>query len=92
MRELLPVDHNVVMPDSCRGTGLKKYPWRTMGVSSGRPLRGDSFLVPCPIDDMRELVRIENSLTSCIRWMRKRYAMQFAMRRMDDGVRVWRLK
>jgi hypothetical protein len=87
--ELLPVERNVILPDSCRGTGLKKYPWRTMSVVSGRPPRGDSFLVPCR---MEEYEQIESRLTSCIRHMRRRHGLIFTTRRVDEGVRVWRLR
>lgn len=89
LRELVSVDHNIPLPDPCRGSKLKKYPWRTMGIVSGRPPRGDSFLVPCEDHEWRQ---IENSLASCARWMKRRYHMEFAMRRVDDGVRVWRLR
>jgi hypothetical protein len=83
------VDHNVPLPGPCRGSKLKKYPWRTMGVVSGSPARGDSFLVPCAEHEFKQ---VEASLTSCARWMARRYRMKFTFRRTDDGLRVWRLR
>jgi hypothetical protein len=85
--DLLPVDRNVVLPPP--GRGRPKYPWGSLNVVQGNPPRGDSFLAPCGDDEMEQTM---NSLTRCAHKYAYRTGKQFTMRRMKDGVRVWRIR
>lgn len=84
---MIGIDKNVEMPKERQGH--MRYPWHTMDVVKGIPPRGDSFLVRCDDSTFR---KIANSLTSCIRELRLRHGKLFTMRRVDEGVRVWRTK
>lgn len=87
MKQLLPIERNVFIPPP--GQGRPKYPWNSMDVVKGNPPRGDSFLVECSYEDME---RTMNSLTSSAHKNSYRTGKQFALRRMTDGVRVWRIR
>lgn len=83
----LAVDPSIELPGQSKGRG--KYPWHTMGVVKGNPPRGDSFLVRCDDSTFRQTV---NNLTGAFRHKRINYNKIFTMRRVEEGVRVWRLK
>lgn len=57
-------------------------PWEELGI-------GDSFLIPCPDDDMR-LVTAARSMVSTARL---RFPdLKLVSRRVEGGVRIWRVK
>lgn len=73
------IEYGIEMP---RPNGRDKYPWKKM-----KP--GGSFLVPCGNFETLELM---HSLTSCARNAEKKTGSKFAMRKVEGGVRVWRLR
>lgn len=86
MKTLLPIDRQVEIPTP--GRGRPKYPFRLLNPVTGNPPRGDSFLVECADN---ELERTMNILTSCAHRIGAKTGRKFALRRMKDGVRVWRI-
>ena len=80
------IDKNVKMPEERsirrdRGN-RKKYPWSEMRV-------GDSFLVPYT-DISRDIRQLTHG---GIQWAQRRgLDWQFAQRRLENGIRVWRTK
>ena len=74
-------DVPVPPPESSGGPEVK-YPWNYMEP-------GDSFLVPCAAE---ERGRVSRNLSNCARKYRINVVMgrKFTIRRVDDGVRVWR--
>ena len=88
---MLNVDRDVVMPEVGGGLGdrRRKYPWLQLNPVTGNPPRGDSFLVEC---DYGNSEQVWNSLTSCAHSISHRTGRKFIMRRVLDGIRVWRLK
>lgn len=75
-----PVEHNIPMPP--RNDFKRRYSFRKLHVR-------DSFLVPC---EPCEIDATWNSLTSCKRWATRQTGFTFEMRRVLDGIRVWRTK
>jgi hypothetical protein len=73
---MLKIDHKVPIPPLVRKQGPAKYPWTEMKVS-------DSFLVP-------------NGKITSLRASASRagatYKRKFAVRAVDGGVRIWRVK
>lgn len=69
--------------------GNRRYHWKALGISSGEPLKGPSFLVSCP---NCEITRLWSSITSCVRNQKSRHGREFILRRVDKGIRIWRTK
>lgn len=86
MREYMPIDRQTELPPA--GQGRPKYPFMKLEPVKGNPPRGDSFLVPCTIMEMKKTM---NSLTHSANYFAYRSGRKFALRRMPDGVRVWRI-
>lgn len=85
--DMIGIENDIEMPTVHRSR--KRYPWHTMDVVKGDPPRGDSFLVPCDESTYR---KVSNSLSSCGGDITRRYGKIFTMRRVEDGIRVWRIK
>lgn len=73
-----PIEKNVPIPEIGRPV---LYPWHGMQV-------GESFMVRCP---KCELQRLTNTLTSCASRAARRSGFKFAIRRVNGGVRAWRI-
>jgi hypothetical protein len=82
----MPVEFNVErgVPIPPKGYGKNIYPWRSMET-------GDSFMVPCPAIS-KETERLFNTLTKCANNHRLKTGKRFTMRRVMEGIRVWRTK
>ena len=78
MRDPFPIYKGKPMPP--RGAYRGKYPWRRMEV-------GDSFLVPCDTWEARETW---DKLTRCRWWATYKTGFRFALRRVHEGIAVWR--
>jgi hypothetical protein len=77
---MLPIEKGIELPPIKPGK-RNKYPFRYMEI-------GDSFLVPCPKEQMN---RIQQSLAQC--WRKDRFPnKKFASRCVADGVRCWRVE
>lgn len=80
MSESYPIEKGVPMPDRCaclRRSGACKYPVRALK-------RGDSFLVP-ETDAFKNLVNsVRNRATEA--------GITIAARRVEGGIRFWRIK
>lgn len=61
-----------------------KYPWDGMKV-------GDSFFVPAP-DDGATISVIRQRLTNGAWYQARRHGTTHRIRRVPDGVRVWRVE
>lgn len=72
------VETGVPLPSP--GQGRKKYPWTKLELMQ-------SFVVECGEWEIESLM---NSLTSC-RANAQRGGKKFALRRVEGGVRVWRV-
>lgn len=70
------IDRGVPVPPV--GTA-SRYPWEDMGV-------GDSFFVPCEYDRIAH-----NRLSTAARHHAKRTGKHFTVRRVDGGLRCWRI-
>lgn len=75
-----PIEDNVPLPPWVKIRD--KYPWTKL-----QP--GQSFLVPCEVKNVDKLM---NSLTSCRGHAERKLNWQFALRRTNKGVRVWRVR
>ena len=71
------IESGVPLPPNAGKQGLGKYPFRKMNI-------GDSFLVATDVQG-----KTANNLASCARQIFGKG--NFAIRRVEGGVRVWRL-
>jgi hypothetical protein len=71
------IEKNVAVPASVRTGGKSKYPWNEMDV-------GDSFFVPG--------AKVETFYTLTATQNKKDAGRRFIARKVDDGVRVWRIE
>lgn len=69
------IEKGVPLPTDKRGGRYSAYPWKAMAV-------GDSFVVP----------RAKNQpLGGMVREATKRLNMKFTTRRVEGGIRIWRI-
>lgn len=63
----------------------RKYPWPEMKV-------GDSFFIP--VDDARQCERVRNSAKASAGQFRARHnrAFETVSRKIEGGLRIWRVK
>ncbi len=67
-------------------------PWKTPGVRKcpfGQMKKGDSFFIT---DDGRGLEKLQASLSGSARVYGKRKNTKYVTRRIDGGIRVWRIE
>lgn len=81
MSDVFQIERNIPLPDQTRGL-RNKYPWKQMKID-------ESFLVPCGSWETPEVM---NSLTSCRAGAQRNTGFKFALRKVKDGIRVWRTK
>jgi hypothetical protein len=80
---MFKIEKNVPLPTTDVANGDPKYPFADMEP-------GDSFFIPCP-DKERAAIksRVDSSIHDHVR--RRKLTCKFLSRRVEGGVRVWRL-
>ncbi len=83
---MLQIDKGVPLPEARYGTNAAKYPVKDMVV-------GDSFFVPFEEgwDEERKRKRQRGVAIALLHW-KKRIGYGFTTRRVDGGVRAWRVE
>lgn len=76
---MFAIEKNIPQPKSNAGRQAK-YPWKSMEV-------GDSFFVPCPVDEQRKR---RSSITASGISALGKGKVSAAIE--DKGIRVWRIK
>lgn len=77
---MFEIEKGVPLLGKGSGTPYAKWPFREMEV-------GDSFLCPIPATDKAACGR----LSSAVSWWGTRHKQKFATRKVEGGVRVWRI-
>jgi hypothetical protein len=79
----IPVDKGIPVPDhsNAGGHGQRVYPFTSMDV-------GDSFFVPY-LGGRPDVLK---SLRSLAPYYRNKQGVRFTVRKVDGGVRVWRIE
>lgn len=77
---MITIDKGIPVP--ALRTRVSKYPWPSMAV-------GDSFFVEATAEEMKaRLASISRGATAAA----KKLGVQFTVRKVDGGVRVWRVE
>lgn len=80
--DMYEIEKNVPIPPEYRRTRESKYPLKKMA-------KGDSFLIPVPADAPKEsYARAQQSVQSYA----SRWKIKVTTRKIDGGVRVWRIE
>lgn len=83
---MIKIQKNIAIPPSTRtlGAGQSKYPLINMEI-------GDSFAIPArtPLAAKRAVATLSNAKT---RFYKKYPDYKFAIRKMENEVRIWRIK
>lgn len=74
------IEKNVPLGPRSRSGG-SSYPFAEMEV-------GDSFFIPV----QRDVQKFRNGLSQSLSYQRLRYQRKFATRKVEGGIRVWRVQ
>lgn len=77
---MFEIEQGVPIPPRGSGRSVAKYPFRHLKI-------GESFFVPC--GDAQEAARIRQSIANCTPIHRP---ARFTVRRVEGGVRAWRIQ
>jgi len=77
------VESGVPVPKRARGRAPTAFPMNSMQV-------GDSFLIPCDINDKRALTNWRRKFLMAKKVFLSQYEGAFQTATMSDGIRVWR--
>jgi hypothetical protein len=83
MTQEYEIEHGIPVPPSLSGIG-EKMPFDKMKV-------GDSFFVPAHVSN-GDARPIRKRLASVVAYYSKKLGKRFALRKVDDGVRIWRVE
>lgn len=75
------IEHDIPIPSPIREGKPPVYPWRKMEI-------GDSFLVPLDSYSRKAHSRLSTALSQAGR----RSGRKFCTRRVEGGIRVWRIE
>ena len=76
------IEKDIAIPKGGTGRGRNRYPLLSMSV-------GDSFYIPTL--DNESVRKAENRVRGSIRYAALRTGAAFSIRRVDGGIRVWRV-
>lgn len=79
---MVRIEKGVPIPNKCANSGNKKYPYESMQV-------GDSFMIALKKDDYSYT---QNQARASAKSASERTGHKYTTRRVEGGVRVWRVE
>jgi hypothetical protein len=80
---MIKIEKNIPIPKELKRPSFRKYPLSDLEVE-------DSFFIPAPSDE--EYQRMRNIIQSIIRNKKFPEGKKFVIRKVEEGLRCWRIQ